>query len=52
MAYNKYFPFNTEQAKTLVKLLAEAGAVDLSALQQAIEDLEQRVEALEAESGG
>lgn len=46
MAFNRFFPFSTEEAKTLEKLLAEAGApADLVA---AVADLETRVAALEA----
>lgn len=50
MAFNRYFPFNTEEAKTLEKLLAEAGApADLVA---AVADLETRVAAIESELAG
>ena len=45
MAYNRFFPFDTEQAKTLEKLLAEAGGSP--ALEQRLADLEARIEALE-----
>lgn len=49
MAYDKFFGFDLIQRKTLQKLLAEAGTdpAALEALQDAIDDLADRVEALE-----
>lgn len=48
MAYDRYFGFDTTQRQTLIKLLAEVVGADLAALQQQIDDLEGRVEVLEA----
>lgn len=50
MAYDVFFGFDLVQRKTLEKLLAEVAGSDsaaLAALQQQIDDLEDRVEALE-----
>lgn len=53
MAFDKWFGFDLIQRKTLEKLLAGVAGVDpaaLVALQEAVDDLTDRVEALEAEA--
>ena len=47
MAFDRFFGFDLIQRKTLEKLLAEVGAGDTAALQDQIDALELRVEALE-----
>lgn len=51
MGYDKFFGFNEIQKRTLIKLLAEVAGADpaaLTALQEDVADLTDRVEALEA----
>lgn len=53
MAFDRWFGFDLIQRKTLEKRLAEVAGADpaeLAALQQAVADLEDRVEALENEA--
>lgn len=47
MGYDRFFGFNLEQRKTLQRLLEEVAGVDVQDLQDQIDALEARVDALD-----